>query len=859
MTQLTRKEKVKNKYFRQRLILYVLVVAILAVVVFFLASFVLFAWYSKDLPEPGKVKRLAGFSTVFLDREGEVIYEMYKDKNRLPIKIEDVPDHLVWATVAIEDKDFFKHQGISIRGIVRAIVNTVLKRRLEGGSTLTQQLIKNVLLTPERTLTRKIKEFILASEVERRYSKEEILEMYINEAPYGGIFWGVESAARGYFGQSVKELNLVQSAILAGLPQRPSFYSPFIGKPDAYIARTQDVLRRMREDGYIDENQERQALDELERFKFEKARLPMTAPHFVFYVRDQLLEKFGEKILDQGVTIKTTLSKEVQQEAEKIVKEEIKKLKGYNATNGALVVLDSPTNEILAMVGSYDYDNEEFGKFNAALGLRQPGSAIKPITYSLAFDKGYTPSTVVMDLETVFPNQGEKDYVPVNYDGKHRGPVQLRFALGNSINIVAVKLLAMVGVRDFLQQAYAMGLATFEPTSENLRRFGLSITLGGGETRLLDLTSAFSILARGGTKKDYSSIVEVRDYKDKIIYQAKPAKEKRVVSQASSFLVSHILSDNNARVDIFGPRSYLHIAGKTVAVKTGTTDDKRDNWTIGYTRGVAVGVWVGNNDNSPMNPQIASGLTGASPIWNRMMRFLLTKYPDGIIEPPDNVVALEIDAFLGGLPHPDYPRRSEYFIKGTEPKDISPFFKKLKISKNNGKLANELEIKLNQHEEKEYIIIEEEDPVSQDEMNRWQQAIDQWAASQPEEKFHPPKETSDFRAEDVVVQIKTPRDRETLSNNFNLKAKLTSLDSIAEVSIYVNDAVVKNFKEDKKEIDEVLFLSDGVYEIKVGAKNVKGKTGEAKITIGVNKPWDWKAEPTITPYPTATSTPTPAG
>lgn len=863
-----RRERFKSRYHRQRIVARLLLITLILIVFIFLSSFIIFAWYSKDLPSPERVKRTSGFSTVFLDRDGRPIYQMYKEKNQIPVSIKDVPEYLKKATIAIEDKDFYKHQGFSLRGILRALINIIFHFRLQGGSTLTQQLVKNVLLTPKRTLTRKIKEFILALEIERRYSKEEILQMYLNEAPYGGTFWGIESAAKGYFGKDVGSLNLVESAFLAGLPQRPSFYSPFVGKTDAYIARTKDVLRRMREDGYISKEEEKKAAEEISRLKFTAPKVSFHAPHFIFYVRDQVVDLLGEKALDQGLKIKTTISLDVQKKVEEIVKKEIDKLKGLHVTNAAVVVLDSKTGEILAMVGSVDYNNEKFGKYNAALALRQPGSAIKPITYAVAFEKGYTPATVVMDLPTVFPNQGGKDYFPKNYDGKFRGPIQLRFALANSINVASVKVLAMVGINSFLQKAYEMGLTTFEPTKENLNRFGLSITLGGGETRLLDLTSAFSIFARGGIKKDYSSILEISDYQGKTIYKRKEPVEKRVLSKEVAFLISHILSDNNARSEVFGPRSYLNIPGKTVAVKTGTTDDKRDNWAIGFTKSVTVGVWVGNNDNTPMNPKIASGLTGASPIWHKVMVSLLKKYQDGIVDKPEKVKAMEIDAFLGGLPKEGYPKRSEYFIAGTEPKTISPFYKKLKISKNNGKLANEIEIKAGEYEEKEYIVITEKDPVSTDGINRWQQAIDQWQKSQSDERFHYPTEVSDVKKDDVVVQIKQPADKSTVNDhNVNLKAKVISIDDIKRVEIYVNGTLVNSYSENKKQIEEPLQLSDGVYEIVVKAENKKGKTGQTAIKIGVNQPWDYLSptptptkeiiSPTVISSPTPTVTPTP--
>ncbi|MFQ5452551.1 MAG: transglycosylase domain-containing protein, partial [Candidatus Paceibacterota bacterium] len=519
-------------------------------------------------------------------------------KNRIPVDLEEIPDHVRQATIAIEDKNFYSHPGFSVWGMVRAMFNTLIKRRLEGGSTLTQQLVKNVLLTRERTINRKIKEFILALELERRYGKDEILELYLNEAPYGGTFWGIASAAQGYFGKDVGELTLAEAAVLAGLPQRPTYYSPIIGKERAYIGRAKDVLRRMREDDYITKEEELKATKQVENMKIKKSNLAIRAPHFVFYVRKLISEQFGEKILDQGIEITTTLDLDLQEQAQKIVFDEIEKTKALKATNGSVIVLDNKTGQILSMVGSYDYTDEDYGRFNTTTALRQPGSAIKPITYATAFTQGYTPATLVMDVPTEFPDQGDKNYNPVNYDGKFRGPIQLRFALGNSINVPAVKVLALVGIRNFLTQASSMGLETLVPTDANLKRFGLSLTLGGGETRLIELTSAYSVFGRGGTRIDPIAILEIKDHKGKSLFKAKKTTEKRVLSKEVSFLISHILSDNVARALAFGTNSKLVVPGKTVAVKTGTTNDKRDNWAVGFTRSVTVGSWVGNNDNS---------------------------------------------------------------------------------------------------------------------------------------------------------------------------------------------------------------------------------------------------------------------
>jgi len=817
----------------QKLIFSVIVVLVVGLIF----SFLVFAWFAKDLPAPGKLSQVSGSSSVFYDRDGEILFETYNDKNRVPVKLNEVSKNLQNATIAIEDKNFYKHKGISQTGILRAFFNIIFRRSLQGGSTITQQLIKNVLLTSERTIPRKIKEAILSVMVEQKYSKDQILEMYLNEAPYGGSFWGIGSASKGYFDKSPEDLSLVESAFLAGLPQRPNYYSPFLGKNNAWESRTQDVLRRMREDKYITKDDEKNALQKLNKLKFESPNLSINAPHFVFYIRDLIEKEFGPKILDEGIKVKTTLSLKAQQSSEKILNEEIKKLKGASVGNGAAVVIDSKTGEILAMVGSYDFDNPKFGRFNAATGLRQPGSAIKPITYALALEKGYTASTVLMDLKTTFPDQGGKDYIPENYDGKFKGPVQMRFALANSINIPAVKVLAMVGIRDFLQKANDLGLDTLAPTQENLNRFGLSLTLGGGEVRLLDLTSAYSAFARGGTYIEENGILEIKNRNGKILYKAKKPKQLKVFSEEVSFITSHILSDNIARSEVFGTNSYLNVPGKTVAAKTGTTNDKRDNWTLGYTNGITVGVWVGNNDNTPMDPKIASGVTGASPIWYRIMGQLLKDYKDGIISQPSRVKALTVDAYLGGLPKDSYPTRAEYFIEGTEPKDVSSFYKKLKISKSSGKLANDIEIRKGEFDEKDFIVITESDPVSTDNKNRWQEAIDAWAKEQSDDKYHAPTETSSENSDEVAISFKSPQNKQTITNNnVEIQARITSLSNIKNTKLFINGEEVKNFDGNRNELNEAVNLSDGVYEIKIVAINEKDKQGESTIKIGVNTP-----------------------
>ncbi len=824
---------------------------------------ILFFWYSRDLPSPDKVKRKTGFSTVLLDRTGKPIYDIYSDQNRIPISFSEFPESLKKATIAIEDKNFYTHQGFDPKGILRSVFNIITFRGLQGGSTLTQQLVKNVLLSSERTLPRKIKEFILSIQIERKYSKDEILQMYLNEAPYGGTMWGIESAAEGYFGKHAKDLDFLESIILAGLPQRPSYYTPYGASPKAYMIRAEEVLRRLREDNIITQSQEAEYKRNLPNVKFISNSEQSRAWHFVEYVKKQLNEQFGETLIDKsGLRITTTLDSELQSTTEKIVFEELEKLKGMSVGNGATIVINPNTGEILSYVGSKEYisKDETFqGKFDVvSMGYRQPGSALKPITYAAAFNKGYTPSYLLMDVETHFHGGADnKDYIPKNYDNKFRGPVQLRYALANSVNVPAVKLTALTGIKDILKTASDMGITTLSPTDINEKRLGLSLTLGGGEVRLLDLASAYGVFATGGIRHDPIVILKITDSNGKTLYEYKPSVGKRVLNEDVSFLISDILSDNDSRKEVFGLNSYLYIPSHDVAVKTGTTDDKRDNWTVGYTTSAVVGVWVGNNDNSPMNPKLASGVTGAAPIWNRIIREVIKKYPEKSFHKPDNVINLDIDGFGGGLPHEGRPTRKEYFIKGTDPTSVASIYQKLKLSKaDNKKLANSVEIATGSYDEKEFIVFHEDDPTSlKGSENMWQKGIDEWLNTQNDPTYHPPTDSSTNNDNQVIVRIKNPQDKEELNDeNVNISADAKAVKDITKMEIYIDDilktSVNNNFYNDTLRMDR------GVHTLKVKAIDRENHSGESSIIIGVKVPavLSPTLSPTVPPpVPSATS------
>ncbi|MFC1649880.1 penicillin-binding protein, partial [Patescibacteria group bacterium] len=800
-----------------------------------------------------EIIRREGFSTQILDRNGEILYDIYIDQNRSHVDLEEIPDYLKQATISIEDKNFYEHQGFDPFGMVRGASRLFTRGRAQGGSTLTQQLVKNALLSPERTVFRKIKEFILAVQIERAYTKDEILQLYLNEIPYGGTAWGAQSASQLYFDKDVSELNLVESAVLAGLPQSPSRYSPYSSNPEAYISRTESVLRRMREDGHINSEQEENAKSELKNIEFSGRGASFKAPHFVQYVQSILEDRYGETAVQGGgLKVTTTLDLEIQEATQDVVTEEIKDVESLGIGNGAAIVIDPQTGEVLAMVGSKDFSDPDYdGQVNVTLSLRQPGSAIKPITYATAFEKGYTPSTLLMDVPTTFPaGVGQPDYEPGNYDGKYRGPIQLRYALANSINVPAVKTLALVGVEDMLGTAYKMGINSLEPTRDTLSRVGLSVTLGGGEVRLLELTGAYGAFLNGGYKVEPVAVLKVEDRDGKVLEENEPEKGKKVLSEETAFIVSHILSDNEARSDVFGPNSLLNIPGRQIAVKTGTTNDKRDNWTVGGDTQVVVGVWVGNNDNSPMGT-VASGVSGASPIWRRIIISALEGKPVKNFEVPKNVVTASVDSISGYASHDGYPSRIEYFRDGTQPgEDVVHV--KLKVCKNDGKLATPSDVSGGNYDEKEFFMFKEEDPVSSDGQNRWQKGILDWIGSQNNPLYSPPTDYCGT-GNPVSVNVDSPsNESDNLPNQFEVRINASSTSDIQSVSLFVDDSEEVSFTSPPFRHD--LDLADGTHELKARAKDANGNERDSVIKIGVNVPWNY--EP-ITPTPTPLPTPTP--
>lgn len=655
---------------KKKPIYYSFLTSVLLTILFLGFSYFIYDLAIKDLPSPTDLSNKAqNVTTRILDRNGKVLYRIYEDENRTLIALPVVSQYLKDATIAIEDQNFYKHIGFSFKGIFRALFKNFSGETMQGGSTITQQLIKNRLLSNEKTYRRKIRELLLSLIAERIYSKDQILEMYLNTVPYGGSTYGIEEASWRYFNKSARDLSLAESALLAGLPQAPSTYTPFGSNPELAYERQAEVLRRMVEDGYISQLQADQARQE--KLVFNQDRIDIQAPHFVMYVRKLLALKYGEDVVSKGgLEVRTTLDLDLQNQAQDIVSSEVSKLQSFKISNGAALVTNPKTGEILAMVGGADYyDFVHDGQVNVTIRPRQPGSSIKPLTYATAFEMGKTAATVIEDAPVVYQIAGSKPYAPKNYDGRFHGKVTLREALASSFNVPAVKLLNEIGVSNLLDKGEALGISTWQDRS----RFGLSLTLGAGEVLMTDMAEVYSSFANLGYPVPVNPFLEISNYKGETLYRndcvldADNCYENLELSPKAAYLITDILSDNKARSAAFGLFSVLNIPNQQVAVKTGTTNSMKDNWTIGYTTDRLVATWVGNNDNTPMS-YVASGITGASPIWNKIMLLLLDNQNPHRFTMPTDMVKVKICATTGTLPCAACPKiTEEIFVKGTEP------------------------------------------------------------------------------------------------------------------------------------------------------------------------------------------------
>lgn len=651
-----------------------------AVVMGFFCTTLFIAWLTRDLPDPDNLQdRVIVESTKMFDRTGkQLLYELYDEKKRTIVDTAALPRYVIDATISIEDSHFYEHKGLRPTSLLRAIVSNILnlKSGQGGASTLTQQLVKNAILTNERSLTRKLKEAILALQIERVYSKEQILKLYFNEIPYGSTNYGIEAASQAYYNKASKDLTLAEAATLAALPQLPTKY---LQNPQLLKGRRDYVLTKMHDFGYITKNQMIDA--QAQNSDVHIAQTSVIAPHFVLYLKEQLVKEYGEKAVDQGgLKVITTLDYELQKSANEIVKAGVEFAeKKYAATNGALLSLDPNNGEILAMVGSRDYsDNANGGKYNVVTqSLRQPGSSFKPLVYAAAFEKGFPPETVLYDVETNFPYDG-RTYRPRNYDGRESGPVTMRKALQGSLNIPAVKTIFLVGLEGAFDFADRMGYSTFKDRS----KFGPSIVLGGGGVHMIEHVSAYGAFANGGLLREPVGFLKVEDRTGKDI-TPKRVEPKSVITPEIAATVSNVLSDNDSRAFIFGAKNYLTLPGRPVAAKTGTTNDYHDAWTMGYTPQVVTGVWVGNNNNAKMKTG-ADGSVIAAPIWQKFMieatkKLPVAGFPSAPTVATDNFmlrgvseggVTVSIDTISGKLATEDTPAETTEKRTYLPPHDI---------------------------------------------------------------------------------------------------------------------------------------------------------------------------------------------
>lgn len=641
--------------------------------------------FTESLPPVTAVGARDVFKTTrILDREGNLLYELFDQAGgkRTPVRLAELPAEVVNAVLAAEDASFYDNPGVEPRGIARAMwQNLQAGTIVSGGSTITQQLIRNVLLDPKErssdTLDRKLKEAFLAVELSASYSKDQILEWYLNEIYFGNLSYGIATAARTYFNKAPRELSLAEAALLAGLPQAPAHYDPFRNFTAAK-ARQEYILELMARDGFIGAEEAQQAKEEQLQFvPAESTRAILRYPHWVFYVRSVLEERYGpERLVTAGFTVYTTLDAHLQDIAEEVVGRHMDLLTAQRANNASLVAIEPSTGQILAMVGSPDYyDASIHGQVNAAITAHQPGSAIKPIVYLGAFLKGLSPSSVVLDAPVAFADGSGRLWRPRNFDNRFRGPVTLRRALGNSLNIPAVKVLQSAGLADTVNLARRLGIASLGDPST----YGLAFTLGGGDVQLIELATAYTVLANGGAQVPVSPILKILDPSGRTVFEHTPTREQ-IVDPRVAFLVSDILSDNLARTDTFGPNSPLRLKNdRPAAVKTGSTDDYRDSWTVGYTPSLVAGVWVGRNDHQPMRSVLGS--TGAGLIWNAFMERGLEGWPHEAFEPPAGLVREPLCGAAGCF--------TDWFLQERSPSVMRRLpFRAVAIDRRTGKLAD---------------------------------------------------------------------------------------------------------------------------------------------------------------------------
>lgn len=778
---------------------------------------------SIGLPNPTRlVTQKSLESTKVVDRNGVVLSGIYGAKVRNSVPLVEIPEYLREATISAEDKDFYYHKGFDMTGLIRGVIlKPLLGQRAQGGSTITQQLAKNSFLNSERSVGRKIKEFILALEIERLYTKDKILEMYLNEIPYGGLIYGVESASEAFFGKQVNEISVAQAATLSALPQSPTYYSPWGQHPDELLGRKDWVLKRMFEEGYVTEKELKTAT--AEKIEFQPRKDSIRAPHFVMYVKELLAAKYGDKILEEGgMTVTTTLDWILQEAAETVIasKAEENKTK-HQASNEGLVSIDPWTGEILAMVGSKDYFNiEDDGNVNVTISERQPGSSIKPIIYAAAFQKGYNPATMLTDVTTDFGN----GYTPKDFDGKNRGPVSIRSALQMSLNIPAVKTLAYAGVNESIDLAHKMGITTLnEP-----ERYGLSLVLGGGEVKLLDLTSAYGVFATGGEKAKLMSVLKVEDAKGRVLEENSPAQRQKVLDPEIAYLINDVLSDDAARAPIFGSSGYLTLPGRVAAAKTGTTNLYKDGWTIGYTPDLVTGVWVGNNDGSPMDS--VGGSIAAAPIWNGFMRKALANKPNKEFSVPTGIRTANVDSLSGKLPTDASPEtKIEVFTSSNMPTENDDIHKKVRVVKSAPDRLPPSGFPLELTEERIFTELHSERPSN----SSWENPVIAWAKANgynniPNQIYDGPVNPGP----NSEIQISAPANGSVISGDFTASAYVGDNSVVDKIEFYYDSTLIQTVKSLPWQTNITGVILDGKTHT-VRVKLFKKGSGTAESSVSV--------------------------
>ncbi len=807
-----------------------------------------FAWFAKDLPSPGNLKnRVVIQSTKIYDRTGNhILYEVHGEEKRTEIPFSQMPESLRYATIALEDQSFYDHIGIQPKSILRAALKDVFKLGAsQGGSTITQQLIKQSLLTSEKTFTRKIKEVILAIELEQKFSKDEILAMYLNEIPYGSNAYGIEAAAQTFFGKHASELTLDESAILASLPQAPSRYSPYGTHTENLKARQEYALSQMARLGYITEEQAEtaKAVDIFSKIKTFSDNI--SAPHFVMYIKESLEKKYGAEAVEQGgLKVYTTLDWDKQKIAEEAIRNHSEKnATTYKANNQALVAMDPKTGQILAMVGSKDYFGKAVptgcvsgknctfeGNFNVATALRQPGSSFKPYVYLTAFEKGYTPETNLWDVDTNFSTDDGKDYNPKNYDGKNQGLLKMKDALAMSLNVPAVKTLYLAGVQNSIDTAHKMGITTLNKTAD----YGLSLVLGGGEVKLLDHVNAFSTFATGGIHHSTVSVLKVESGSGEILEEYKPSDGQRVIEEKHIAMIDYVLSTNELRAPVFGENNPLKFDNRPVAAKTGTTNEWRDGWTMGYTPSLVAGVWAGNNDNSIM-AEGADGSYVAAPIWREFIEKSLVNY--------------DIEKF------PEYKKDEEETGKDVLDGKLDDK-KEIRVCKipdsDDYCLAND-NCPESEREKKKFAdahsilyYVQKDDPrgdkpekpEDDPQFKNWEKAIEKWLDKKEGYSSRPTPEkecrSDDFDNFDPSIKISAPSS--TSASSFTIKIKADAPFGVDKITLSVDGKEVKSSSESS--FSFVYSVSDSkkntTLSIEATVKDKNGDSDSDSVSVKIN-------------------------